>query len=118
MTAKTIMQAASDKHGLGWDDETMLAVVNDYLEKSGEGASFAWFVARTAANDAWDADKSDQARAQGWDIFEIDGDAGRPAIQRLDETMVFASDDDAMTFVKRRALDGDYLAQTALEIVE
>jgi hypothetical protein len=58
------------------------------------------------------------AQAQGWDVFAIDGDQSRLAIQRIDELAIFESDDDAVNFVVEKANDGDRTCQVALEITE
>ncbi len=48
----------------------------------------------------WTTSDNEAACKQGWAIFNADT---HPEIQRLDEGAVFASDDDASAFVRKRA---------------
>jgi hypothetical protein len=63
----------------------------------------------------WTADDCKVADGQGWNLFNIDG-LGRGEIQRDDDTAQFVSDEDAISFVRRRAAEGDAVAAKALTI--
>ena len=59
----------------------------------------------------WTADDSTQAAAQGWDIFECDGEF---ELQRDTDSNIFPTDDAAAAYVKDRAALGDPLACKAI----
>ncbi|WP_396334134.1 hypothetical protein [Burkholderia anthina] len=65
----------------------------------------------------WTDEDCAVADEQGWNLFNIDDATGRGEIQRDDEVSVFASDDAAIEFVRKRAEAGDLVAVKALEIV-
>ena len=57
---------------------------------------------------AWTQEDSMLATAEGWDVFEVDM-SGRAQIQRDDEAMRFACDDDAIAYVVSRMNRGGAL---------
>ena len=65
----------------------------------------------------WTQTRKQEADSRGWGIFAIDGDQSRLAIQRLDESDLFESDEAALAHVKQTATGGDSTCQLALEIV-
>ena len=65
----------------------------------------------------WTQTRKQEADSRGWGIFAIDGDQSRLAIQRLDESGLFESDEAALAHVKQTATGGDATCQLALEIV-
>jgi hypothetical protein len=64
----------------------------------------------------WTKDMDRAAWAHGWGIFDVDG-RGILQIQRLDSVGMFASDEEAVAYVREQATKGSKLCQTALEIV-
>lgn len=64
----------------------------------------------------WSAEDSAAAMKQGWDVFEIDGNGEKLAIQRCDDSGVFKEDLAAVAFVKRQAAQGDALAAKAVRL--
>jgi len=63
----------------------------------------------------WTGEHSRQAVSQGWDMFDYDC-SGMLQLQRSDEEGVFASDDEAIAFVKVLAERGDETAKLAIEL--
>jgi len=63
----------------------------------------------------WTSEHSRQAVSQGYDMFDYDC-SGMLQLQRSDEEGVFATDDEAISFVKGLAERGDETAKLALEL--
>lgn len=95
-------------------------IPTEALEEISANGGFIWRLAvgasatATAAVDdapdahGWRPSYGVQADAEGWGIFN-DGE-----IQRDDEADVFAGDDEAIAFVRRRAIEGSHLHAAAL----
>lgn len=65
----------------------------------------------TATPITWTAEDSEKASAQGWGVFDCDGEY---QLQRHDDSNIFLTDHAAATYVKGRASLGDELAQKAI----
>jgi len=63
----------------------------------------------------WTSEHSRLAVSQGWDMFDYDC-SGMLQLQRSDEEGVFATDQEAIDFVKQQAERGDETAKLALEL--
>lgn len=73
----------------------------------------------------WSIANNTKADSQGWAIFCTQGAHGHPPyeIQRIDDPEdgsppIFAGDQEAHEFVRRRAEEGDSLALAALEFLK
>lgn len=65
----------------------------------------------------WTGDDSQQAMAEGWDIFEAHGDKIELQIQRIDETAILEDDGHAWKLCAHRARAGSELHRKALTII-
>lgn len=65
----------------------------------------------------WTKSQKDEATAQGWNVFAIDGNQANLAIQRDDEAEIFQSDNEALQFVIVQAKSGNMTCKTALDLV-
>lgn len=63
----------------------------------------------------WTSDMAESVQPQGWDLFDYDN-RGMLQIQKDDEMEIFATDSDAIEFVKGRAAEGDETAKLALSL--
>jgi hypothetical protein len=61
----------------------------------------------------FDADQEDSGPIEGWALFDWDG-TGLMQIQRIDQDGAFASDDEAIAFVRQQAEAGSASHATAL----
>jgi hypothetical protein len=63
-----------------------------------------------------------QAISEGWDIFEVDNEAGqlKPQVQlqKCYDAEIFADDGDAWLFVRERAAEGSAYHQAALSLIK
>ena len=67
--------------------------------------------------EGWKAEDSAAARAEGWDIFFMDGDPARPELEFLqDDPTPFDSDDEVIAHVERLAAEGSPLHTKALRL--
>lgn len=65
--------------------------------------------------DRWTRRDSAHASAEGWDLFDVDG-TGLLEIERVDEHERFTWDDEAVDYVRRRAMGRRPLHRKALRI--
>lgn len=72
---------------------------------------------------AWSFDQQENAQAEGWDIFEASGsmqnEDGRSPfqLQKIDESGILESDQDAWRLVFKRAEEGSALHVAAVEFL-
>jgi len=64
----------------------------------------------------WTTADSQAADRHGWNVFNLDESRGRGEIQRDDETDWFATDEEAIEFVRQQAKEGDVVAVKALKL--
>lgn len=66
----------------------------------------------------WTSADCQTAAKQGWNLFNLDDSLERGEIQADDEAGRFATDDDAIEFVRQQATAGDVVAAKALKLHE